>query len=52
MENLGGKESKYFWGLRPLSEKLKLLENFFQMFDDMIDCLKKIENNLSIINFN
>lgn len=29
MESLGGKKYNLKWGLRPLSEKLRLLENFF-----------------------
>ncbi|CAD8060102.1 unnamed protein product [Paramecium sonneborni] len=38
-------------GLMPISEKLKLLENFLNMFEEMMQCLNTILNNLVQINF-
>ncbi|CAD8052744.1 unnamed protein product [Paramecium primaurelia] len=38
-------------GLMPISEKLKLLENFLNMFEEMMSCLNTILNNLILINF-
>ncbi|CAD8158665.1 unnamed protein product [Paramecium octaurelia] len=43
MENMAGLKSKY--------EKQVLLENFLNMFDDMISCLMAIQNTLLLINF-
>ncbi|CAD8145025.1 unnamed protein product [Paramecium pentaurelia] len=37
--------------LRPKSEKLTLLENFLNMFEDMISCLIVIQNTLLLMNF-
>ncbi|CAD8060221.1 unnamed protein product [Paramecium primaurelia] len=38
-------------GLRPKSEKLSLLENFLNMFEDMVSCLIVIQNTLLLIDF-
>ncbi|CAD8147386.1 unnamed protein product [Paramecium pentaurelia] len=38
-------------GLKSMPEKLKLLENFFNMFEEMMQCLNTILNNLILINF-
>ncbi|CAK68745.1 unnamed protein product (macronuclear) [Paramecium tetraurelia] len=37
--------------LRPKPEKLTLLENFLNMFEDMISCLIVIQNTLLLMNF-
>ncbi|CAD8049250.1 unnamed protein product [Paramecium primaurelia] len=38
-------------GLKSMPEKLKLLESFFNMFEEMMQCLNTILNNLILINF-
>jgi hypothetical protein len=36
----------------PKTEKLKVLESFLNMFDEMMSCLNIILENLLLINFN
>ncbi|CAK81994.1 unnamed protein product (macronuclear) [Paramecium tetraurelia] len=38
-------------GLMSIPEKQKLLESFLNMFEEMMQCLNTIQNNLGLINF-